>query len=59
MELFRHHGNKARGAGKGLYRAQPQTKVTETTDVKAPDTKGITVYVTRTGKNITETVAGH
>ena len=50
MELFRHYGNKARESGKGLYAAQPQTKVTEKADVKAPDTKGVTVYVTRTGK---------
>lgn len=53
MELFKHYGNRARTAGKGLYgdnSAQPAAP-TQSGISPTPNTKsGAQVYVTRTGK---------
>ena len=53
MELFRHYGNRARTAGKGLYRT-PQPSVSEVAPSVDSEATGEVseeqVYVTRTGK---------
>ena len=50
MELFQYYGNRARTAGKGLYRlSQPSVEAGETSAAVESETDG-EVYVTRTGK---------